>query len=271
MAQAVKGFKFEPKQLRIYGLVGSVVGIYLAYLLNSVTGTNLFSFVGAIAALFGVVMGANAVRRVCGYGIGTGVPSIGMLSLGMGVVAVLFGLNIAEQLGLGILGVIIALVFSVIFGYVIGTIANKVLNFNIPVMEEGLFDLSGAGTLAILGWSFAISGSLGYADIVKDVFNTGYLAIIFICGGLAILHPFNANLGPDEKQDRTLVNGLMVGGLSTVATGICAIQTLGLTAGMLQIIVGFAIWYYFYVWYYRLVKRDAAAVVGTGLLPPSAL
>jgi tetrahydromethanopterin S-methyltransferase subunit C len=271
MAQAVKGFKIEPKQLRIYGLIGSVVGLYVAYLLNAMTGTNIFSFVGAIAALFGVVWGANAVRRVCAYGIGTGVPSIGMLSLGMGIVAALFGLNIAEQLGMGILGPIIALVYSMIFGYIVGVIANKVIKFNIPIMEEGLTDLSGAGTMAILGWSFAISGSLSYADIVNDVFNTGFLAIIFICGGLAILHPFNANLGPDEKQDRTLINGVMVGGMSTIATGICAILTLGVPSGMLQIVVGFAIWYYFYIWYFRLVKRDAAAVVGTGLLPPSAL
>ncbi len=112
MAEKVKGFKLEPKQLRIYGLVGSVVGIYLAAFLNMATGTNIFAFVGALAALFGVVMGANAVRRVCAYGIGTGVPSIGMLSLGMGVVAVLFGLSIAEQLGIGMLGAIIALVYS---------------------------------------------------------------------------------------------------------------------------------------------------------------
>jgi tetrahydromethanopterin S-methyltransferase subunit C len=271
MAETIKGFKIEPKQLRIYGLVGSVVGIYLAYILNSATGTTIFSFVGALAALFGVVLGANAVRRVCAYGIGTGVPSIGMLSLGMGVVAVLFGLNIAEQLGIGLLGPIIALIYSVIFGYVVGLIANRVMGFNIPVMEEGLFDLSGAGTMAILGWSFAISGSLSYNAIVADVFNTGFLAIIFICGGLAILHPFNANLGPDEKQDRTLVNGVMVGGMSTIATGICALLTLGLAAGMVQIAVGFAIWYYFFVWYFRLAKRDASAVVGTGLLPPSAL
>jgi tetrahydromethanopterin S-methyltransferase subunit C len=40
---------------------------------------------------------------------------------------------------------------------------------------------------------------------------------------------------------------------------------------MLTIVVGFAIWYYFYIWYFRLTTRDAAAVVGTGLLPPSAL
>jgi tetrahydromethanopterin S-methyltransferase subunit C len=170
-----------------------------------------------------------------------------------------------------LLGPIIALVYSVIFGYAIGFIANRVMGFNIPVMEEGLFDLSGAGTMAILGWTFAISGSLAYNDIVATVINTGFLAIIFICGGLAILHPFNANLGPDEKQDRTLVNGVMVGGMSTIATGVCALMTLGLAAGMVQIVVGFAVWYYFYVWYFRLAKRDASAVVGTGLLPPSAL
>ena len=161
MSEIVKGFKLEPKKLRIYGLVGSVVGIYLAAISTASPDTNMFSFMGAVAAIFGVVMGANAVRRVCAYGIGTGVPSIGMLSLGMGVVAVLFGLTIAEQLGMGLLGVIIALVYSLIFGYVVGVIANKVIGFNIPVMEEGLTDLSGAGTLAILGWCFAISGSLG--------------------------------------------------------------------------------------------------------------
>ncbi|MDM7911778.1 MAG: tetrahydromethanopterin S-methyltransferase subunit C [Methanotrichaceae archaeon] len=127
----------DPKKLRIYGLAGSVIGIYLAYILNSVTGTTIFSFVGALAALFGVVMGANAVRRVCAYGIGTGVPSIGMLSLGMGIVGALFGLNIAEQLGVGILGVIIALVYSVVFGYVVGLIANRVMASTSPSWRKG--------------------------------------------------------------------------------------------------------------------------------------
>ena len=259
----------DPKKLRIYGLVGSIVGIYLGAILNSALNTTLFSFIGAVAAIFAVLMGANAVRRVCAYGIGTGVPSIGMLALGMGVIAVMFGLSIAEALGFGLLGPIIIVVYAGVFGYIIGVIANRVIKFNIPVMEEGNSDLSMAGALAILGWSFAISGTLGYADIVNDVLMTGYIAIIFIAGGLAILHPFNANLGPDEKQDRTLVNAVMVSGLAMVATGIAAIMTQGLAAGLLQLVIGFAIWFYFFKRYYQLVKRDAAAVVGTGLLPPS--
>ncbi len=271
MVPKPRRFKLEPKQLRIYGIVGSVVGIYLAAILNSARGTNVLSFLGSLAALFAVLWGANATRRICAYGLGTGVPSMGMLAIGMASVASLFGLNVAEQAGFGIAGVIIALIASLIFGYIIGTICNKVIKFNIPIMEEGLTDISGAATLALLGWGVTISGSLSYTALVQDVFNTGFLGIIFILGGMAIFHPFNANLGPDEKQDRTLVNGVMVGGMSTIATGICALMTLGLAAGMVQIIVGFAIWYYFYVWYFRLVKRDASAVVGTGLLPPSAL
>ncbi len=260
---------FDPKKLRMYGLVGSVVGIYLGAILNSALNTSVFSFMGAVAAIFAVVMGANAVRRVCAYGIGTGVPSIGMLALGMGIIAVMFGLSVAESLGIILLGPIITLVYAGVFGYIIGVIANRVIKFNIPVMEEGNADLSMAGALAILGWSFAISGNLGYFDIVNNVLMTGYIAIIFIAGGLAILHPFNANLGPDEKQDRTLVNAIMVSGLAMIATGIAAIATQGLGSGLLQLVIGFAIWFYFFKMYYRLVKRDASAVVGTGLLPPT--
>ena len=260
---------YEPKKLRMYGLVGSIVGIYLGSILNSALNTEVFSFIGALAAIFAVVMGANSVRRVRAYGIGTGVPSIGMLALGMGIIPVMFGLSVAETLGFGMLGPIITLIYAGVFGYIIGVIANKVIKFNIPVMEEGNADLSMAGALAILGWSFAISGTLGYEDIVTDVLMTGYIAIIFIAGGLAILHPFNANLGPDEKQDRTLVNAIMVGGLAMTATGIGALLTQGLSEGLLQIVIGFAIWYYFFKMYYKLVKRDASAVVGTGLLPPT--
>jgi tetrahydromethanopterin S-methyltransferase subunit C len=259
----------DPKKLRIYGLAGSIIGIYVGAILNSSLGTTQFSFIGAVAAIFAVLMGANAVRRVCAYGIGTGVPSIGMLALGMGIIAVMFGLSVSEALGSWLLGPIIIVIYAGVFGYIIGVIANKVIKFNIPVMEEGNADLSMAGALAILGWSFAISGTLGYVDIVNDVLMTGYIAIIFIAGGLAILHPFNANLGPDEKQDRTLINAVMVSGLAMVATGIAAIMTQGLASGLLQLVIGFIIWFYFFKRYYQLVKRDAAAVVGTGLLPPT--
>jgi len=264
-----KRFKLEPKQLRVYGIAGALVGVYLAHFLNLLTGTNIFSFIGSLAAIGGVLWGANAIRRICSYGLGTGVPAMGMLALGMATPAALFGLNIAEQFGVGIIGPIVSTAYGIAFGYVIGILCNRVMHFNIPIMEEGMLDISGAGVLAILGWSITMSGSISYNLIVRDVYNTGFLAIIFILGGMAIFHPFNANLGPDEKQDRTLVDGLMVSGVAMIALGICSIATLGVSAALITVVVGFALWYYNYVWYFRLAQEDAAAMVGTGLLPPS--
>jgi len=262
-------FKFEPKQLRIYGIAIALVGTYLVHFLNLLTGTAVFSFIGSLAAVGGMLWGANAIRRICSYGLGTGVPAMGMLALGMATPAALFGLNIAEQFGVGIIGPIVALAYGIIFGYIVGILCNRVMHFNIPIMEEGMLDISGAGVLAILGWSVTCSGSISYNLIVKDVYSTGFLAMIFILGGMAIFHPFNANLGPDEKQDRTLVDGLMVSGVAMVGMGICSLATLGPAPALITIVVGFAFWYYNYIWYFRLAKEDAAAVVGTGLLPPS--
>jgi tetrahydromethanopterin S-methyltransferase subunit C len=54
-----------------------------------------------------------------------------------------------------------------------------------------------------------------------------------------------------------------------VATGIAALMTQGIAAGLLQLAIGFVLWYYFWKMFYKLVKRDASAVVGTGLLPPT--
>jgi len=45
--------------------------------------------------------------------------------------------------------------------------------------------------------------------IVKDVYSTGFLAIIFILA-VCNIPSVQRQPGPDEKQDRTLVDGIMV-------------------------------------------------------------
>jgi len=87
----------SPRQLLIIGVVGGLIGIYLANYLNSMTGTAWFSFFAALGAVLAVFWGADAVRRVASYGLGTGVPSIGLLSLGAGQVAVLLGLVVLDE------------------------------------------------------------------------------------------------------------------------------------------------------------------------------
>ena len=86
--------------LMIYGIIGSLVLIYLTYL-NTVTGTQLFSFFGGLGAIAALIWGSSTIKRLCSYGIGTGVPSAGMLAFGSGVIAMLlatkFGIVIPDR------------------------------------------------------------------------------------------------------------------------------------------------------------------------------
>jgi tetrahydromethanopterin S-methyltransferase subunit C len=249
-----------PNSIIAFGAVGGLVGIYAAYFLVSMMGPA-FSFLGALGAICALVWGADAVRRVCSYGLGTGVPSIGMIALGMGIIAAMFGLSVG-----GIAGPLLSFIAAAILGAVIGTLANKVLGMGIPIMVQSMVEIAGAGTLAIIGLSTSVAGTFMIADVLEYVVMPGYIAVIFIAGALAILHPFNANLGPDEKQDRTLSVGFEKGAIAMILVGIVSWTVSG-SAAVVTIMIGIFIWYTAFTKYFGFVKRDAYKVVGTGLLP----
>ncbi|WP_367344226.1 tetrahydromethanopterin S-methyltransferase subunit MtrC [Methanomethylovorans sp.] len=253
-------------QLIAFGIIGGLIGIYAAFFLSNVAG-GVFSFMGALGAICATIWGADAVRRVASYGLGTGVPSIGMLALGMGVVAAMFGLAVGKGIGLDIAGPVIALVVASIIGLLIGIFSNKVLKMNIPVMEQTMTEIAASGTILIIGLSVAMTGTFVFDVVLDNVITTGYIAVIFIAGGMALLHPFNANLGPDEKQDRTLYNSLEKSAIAMIIAGIVALSAQNASVGMVTILIGLFIWYFGFMGFYSRVKRDAYKVVGTGLLP----
>ncbi|WP_370573593.1 tetrahydromethanopterin S-methyltransferase subunit MtrC [Methanomethylovorans sp.] len=251
----------DQNKLIAFGIIGALVGIYAAYFLSGVAGGAL-SVLGGLGAVCATIWGAAAVRRVASYGLGTGVPSIGMLALGMGVVAAMFGLGVG-----GIAGPIVASVVAAFIGFIIGVFANKTLKMNIPVMVQSMTEIAVSGTLLIIGLSVAMTGTFMFDVVLSKVIATGYIAVIYIAGGMAMLHPFNANLGPDEKQDRTLYCALEKGGISVLVAGIVALVAFNPSAGMVTILVGIFTWYIGFTGFYARVKRDAYMVVGTGLLP----
>jgi tetrahydromethanopterin S-methyltransferase subunit C len=248
-----------PNTLAAFGVAGGLIGIYLAYFLAS--SSSVFLVLGALGAVCACVWGADVVRRVASYGLGTGVPSIGMLALGMGIIAVLFGLS----LGLGAAGPLVAFLVSCVIGAIIGIISVKIVGMTIPIMVRATTEIAGAGALLILGLSIVIAGSLDYAVVVKEVVTTGFIMMIYIAGGMAMLHPHNSNLGPDETQDRLLALSAEKAGIAVALAGIASIAGLGAIA--VTVIVGVLIWYYFFGRYYSYVKRDAYKVVETGMLP----
>jgi tetrahydromethanopterin S-methyltransferase subunit C len=248
-----------PNTLLAMGVVGGLAGVYLAYYLSQMN--PMFVFFGAIGAIFASVWGADAVRRIASYGLGTGVPSIGMLALGMGIIAVLFGLS----LSLGPAGPLVAFITSCVIGAIIGIISKKVVGMTIPIMVSATTEIAGAGALLILGLSIVIAGSLEYVVVVKEVITTGFIMMIYIAGGMAMLHPHNSNLGPDETQDRLLSLSAEKAGIAVVLSGFASVAGMGAIA--ITVLIGIAVWYYFFGKYYGFVKRDAYKVIDTGLLP----
>lgn len=242
------------------GVLGGLIAAYAGHFLVQSAGPA-FAFIGALGAICAIVWGGAAVRRVASYGLGTGVPSIGMMALGMGVVASLFGLAVG-----GIAGPIVAFITASIIGLVIGALANRVLGMGIPIMEQSMTEIAGAGALTIIGLSVAMTGTFMFDAVLETVVATGYIAVIFIAGGMAILHPFNANLGPDEQQDRTLTTGVEKGAIAMIVAGIVATVSTDASA-IPTIVIGIALWYVAFRKYVELVNRDAYKVLGTGLLP----
>jgi tetrahydromethanopterin S-methyltransferase subunit C len=250
----------DHNKIIIFGIIGALVGIYAAYFLVDTIGPA-FSFIAGLGAICSIVWGASAVRRVSNYGLGTGVPSIGMLAIGTGMVASLFGMAVGS-----IAGPVISFATACVIGLVIGVLANRIIGMGIPIMEQSMTEIAGAGSLTIVALSTTMSGTFMIDTVLPSVIGTGYIAMIFIIGALSILHPFNANLGPDEHQDRTLSTGFEKGAIAVIIAGIVATTTAG-AASIPTILVGAFIWYTAFSKFYEYIKRDAHKVVGTGLLP----
>jgi len=248
--------EIPPNTLMIFGISGGLLGIYLS---------PLFPAAGALGAICAVIWGAEAVRRVAKYGLGTGVPSIGQLALGMGIIAAMFGLAIVKPAPLA--GPIVAVITASIIGFIIGWLAQNVIKMKIPVMIRCMTEIAAAGSLVIIGYSSAVAGNFDFiGSIVPKVFDNGVMLAVFWVGAVAILHPFNACLGPDEKQKRLIYLAGSTGSVTMAIMGIAAVMTLG-RPGAATLLLGIVLWLIFYKKFWDEVYNDAATVVGTGLIP----
>ena len=243
------------------GIVGGLICIYLGGFLG-----DYGSVVAGIGAVLAIVWGADAIRRVASYGLGTGVPSIGYMSLSVGVISSLAGISLATILKMTILGPVAALVIAVIIGAIIAIIATKIVGMKIPIMLQCTIEIAGAACLSILAFSTAIAGSFEMMPIYEHVVASGFIAVLFIVCTMAIQHPFNACLGPNEDQVRTLKCGASTAFLTMIITGILAISAGGY-AWFAILIVGLIGWYISFKMFVNASCEAAASVKWAGLWP----
>ncbi|KDE55002.1 tetrahydromethanopterin S-methyltransferase subunit MtrC [Methanoculleus sp. MH98A] len=254
-------------QVLIYGLVGSLVLIYLTYL-NTYFQTQYFAFFGGLAAIAALIWGTDTIKHLCSYGLGTGVPSAGMIALGSGVVAALFGATT------GIFAPIVTIIIAAIIGAVAGLMANHVVRMDIPVMIVSLIELAIVGAMTVLGLATMacgtfeflgmITGTVSFLGFTVQTYETSVIggsiiAVIFMLGAIAIQHSFNACLGPGEQQDRTLMLAAECGFLSMIAVAIISFAFIGTYAAFIALVISIIGWLYTYTKYIALSKRDAYA------------
>jgi len=246
-------------QILIYGLVGSLILIYLTYL-NSATNTEYFAFFGGLASVAALVWGADTIKHLCSYGLGTGVPSAGMIALGSGVIAALFGAMT------GIFAPIVAIIVAAIIGAVSGLLANHVVRMDIPVMIISLTELAVVGAITVLGLIAMVGGTFDFQHLFGGgsaslglVIGSGVIALIFMLAAIAIQHAFNACLGPDEKQDRTLMLAAECGFLSMIPIAVISFAFIAFVPALISLVVSIVGWLYTYTQYIELSKRDAYA------------
>lgn len=251
----------SPKKTLALGVIGGLLGIY-ATPIHPVLGP-LFAALGAICA---IIWGADAIARVAQYGLGTGVPSIGYMSLAVGVVGAVVGLAGGLIPGVPtILGPILGFIIAMIIGAIVAFLLVKVVKMKIPVLVKGTVELTGAAALSVLGFSAAIAGSYAMPAILTTVVATGFIVLLFILNTMAIQHPFNACLGPNENRVRTLKLAAANGFIAMAVVGLLGI---GINPAWWVIsIIGALAWFLSIRSFIKASIDEAASVAWTGWWP----
>ncbi len=250
----------DPKMTAGIGIIGGLIGVYLTPF-HPVLGPLLASL-GAVCA---IIWGADAIARVASYGLGTGVPSIGYMSVAVGAIGVLAGLAGGVMLGNVLYGPIIGVILSAILGGVIAIVGKKVIGMKIPVLVTGTMELTAASAISVLGFSAAIAGGIGMAAIATSVVATGFIGLLFIMNTMAIQHPFNACLGPQENRVRTLKLAASTGFISMAVVGI--LGGLLTPKGAAITIIGAIAWFITMRMFLEASKEEAASVAWSGMWP----
>jgi tetrahydromethanopterin S-methyltransferase subunit C len=135
-----------------------------------------------------------------------------MVSLGMGTISALAGVLIPSAFGLPVLVTpILAAVIAVVVGFIVGKLTQNPVGMKVPIIVSSMTKLSLMGALAILGFCTAFAGGFSADIIINGAINNGVIALAFIAAGMAILHPFNACIGPDESHKRTMTLAVACG------------------------------------------------------------
>ena len=259
---------YPENQVLVIGAALSIVGMYIAHFASQSGYPQISMLLGGLLAAAATVAGANTTRKVAAYGLGTGVPSIGMVSLGMGTISALAGVLLAEALvsNFGLPAEltyaipIIAAVVAIVLGFIVGKLTVKPIGMKIPIMVQSMTKLALMGALSIMGFCVAYAGGFSPDVFINGAVKNGIIGLAFIAAGMAILHPFNACLGPNESHKRTLTLAVACGLLTWFAFSVAKLD-------VISSVVSVILWAVVYKSFVKQSLNDACEVLYTPELP----
>ncbi|RLE49401.1 MAG: tetrahydromethanopterin S-methyltransferase subunit C [Candidatus Methanomethylicota archaeon] len=253
----------DPKKIALVAVPVSLVGVYSG-----------IPAIAAVLALPAIIWGADAVRRIASYGLGTGVPSIGNLAASIGVISALVGLKYTPALGLAM---------GAATGFIFGHFVDKFKILNIPHLRRFATELAAAASLALMGLMEGIAklghaplvlGTEVFSDMAVALFAAGFAIPIYWATSLSMFHPYNVSLGAAERQGRTLRVAINTSGMAITLAGVFRLGYLAMInqwgsmfEAVLIVILGVIIWAYGVFEVFRVCKRESASVVWTGVPP----
>ncbi|MGP3666917.1 MAG: tetrahydromethanopterin S-methyltransferase subunit MtrC [Candidatus Bathyarchaeota archaeon] len=253
--ETLKRVSVPPKHLAIIGLISGIIGVY---------GSSIHPVIAAVLVIPPALWGADAVRRIASYGLGTGVPSIGNLVTSMGILAALVGLKFQP-----IYGVVIAGIAGLVYGILISRF--KILE--IPNFTKYILELALGSSLILMCLLCAAVGGYTFTaeffneKVMPNLLYTGFIIVIFWGSSFTVFHPFNAGLGGGERQARTLRIGVVVTGLNITLVGIIALAITTPLQAIPVIVAGVVVWIYGLYNFLHVCMREAASTVWTGIPP----
>ena len=250
--------EFTSPQLYLIALVLGMIAILMVKFSHSLTP------IAVILIWPAFLCGANAVRQVARYGLGTGTASIGYWGTAVGATMAFTSQFIDPAYNF--VSPYFEIFGALIVGAVTGICAQKIIKMKIPVMIRDSAVL--ASSTAIIAMFFlAMLTEYSAQVFTLDAYIT--YPLIYIAITLAILHPFNGSMGAGENQKRTLRLSAVEASVTTGLFGLIALlfsEALFFT-GVSVIIVSMAGFFIFTKRWFAAAKEDTYGFAWTGYPP----
>lgn len=249
-----------PNQIII--LVSVILGTLCIYASSLEVIGGVFAILAAILA---TVYGTNTLRHVAKYSLGTGVPSIVYMLTSVGLVSYISSMIISSYMDMAIAFPIVGIILSALIATIVSLVCKHIFKIKVEVLSKSFISISIASLLLMIAMSCLIAKTSKPDMIYELVIQNGLILLIMLLSVMAIQNPYNACMGPNEDQYRTL--SLAVSNTFMMLIVISVISMLNTQYWILYLAISVIGWFIFFNKYVNYTKQQAASIRTFGLWP----